>query len=185
MNSVRWYFIAVFVIVTVIFLRDSFDRYRYYRQIPQIRTTIPIHSGGVKAKVVSVSDGDTIKIDTGETVRYLGIDTPELHHPRKPVQCYGREARLMNEALVAGRVVWLESDRENTDHYGRILRYVFVTDPYNPKRLIFVNQALLQEGFAHKLNIAPNSLYADAFDRLESLAQRFKKGLWRDCPAGN
>ncbi len=90
-----------------------------------------------------IIDGDTIEIETGQKVRYIGIDTPELHHPTKGVQCYGEEARKKNESLVAGKSVKLVKDVSETDRYGRLLRYVFL-QPESSSAGIFVNEALVE-----------------------------------------
>ena len=79
------------------------------------------------AKVIQVIDGDTITVEGGYRVRYIGIDTPETH----PVpEAYGTEAWQVNRQLVAGREVRLEQDKSNTDKYGRLLRYVYVDDVF-------------------------------------------------------
>ncbi len=75
-----------------------------------------------EAFVTRVVDGDTIEIEGGQKVRYIGIDTPETKHPRKPAQCFGHEAYEQNKKLVEGRVVKLERDVSETDRYGRLLR---------------------------------------------------------------
>ncbi|MCK4863754.1 MAG: thermonuclease family protein, partial [Dehalococcoidales bacterium] len=77
------------------------------------------------ATVTQVIDGDTITIDTGHRVRYIGLDTPEVY----PVQeAYGMEAWQANRKLVEGKEVRLERDVSETDKYGRLLRYVYVDD---------------------------------------------------------
>src|SRR3989338_7374568 len=78
------------------------------------------------ARVKFVVDGDTIELENGQRVRYIGIDTPELHHPLKPVQCFGKEAKDENEKLVLGKEIILKKDVSETDRYGRLLRYIFV-----------------------------------------------------------
>src|SRR5205085_3089746 len=80
------------------------------------------------ATVARVVDGDTIVVHLGgrtETVRLLGIDTPETVDPRKPVQCFGTEAsHRTKELLPPGTGVRLERDVEARDIYGRLLAYV-------------------------------------------------------------
>ena len=82
--------------------------------------------------VIRVVDGDTIEIEGGQKVRYIGIDTPETVDPSRPVGCYGKEASDKNKELVEGKIVRLEKDISETDRYGRLLRYIYVGD-------IFVN----------------------------------------------
>jgi endonuclease YncB( thermonuclease family) len=70
-------------------------------------------------KVTRVIDGDTIQFSTGETVRLIGVDTPETKDPRKPVQYFGKEATAFTRQLVEGKSVRLEYDQQRHDKYGR------------------------------------------------------------------
>src|SRR3990172_7201954 len=79
-----------------------------------------------KVKVTRVIDGDTIELGDGRRVRYIGIDTPETVDPRKPVECFGKEAAAKNRELVDGKMVEMEKDASETDKYGRLLRYIYV-----------------------------------------------------------
>jgi micrococcal nuclease len=129
--------------------------------------------------VVAVVDGDTVRVHLGsgtETVRLLGIDTPETVHPTKPVQCFGPEASARTKALLPkGTVVRLERDVEARDRYGRLLAYVRRSDG------TFVNLALVEEGYARTLTIAPNGAYADDFAAAARGARDASRGLWRAC----
>jgi endonuclease YncB( thermonuclease family) len=87
--------------------------------------------GGLPATVVRIVDGDTIQVriaDRLEKVRYIGMNTPEIHHPRKGEEPWGREASEVNRELVAGKQVRLELDVQERDRYGRLLAYVWVGD---------------------------------------------------------
>lgn len=130
--------------------------------------------------VTRVIDGDTIEIETGQKVRYIGIDTPELHHPTKGVQCYGEEARKKNELLVAGKLVKLVKDISETDRYGRLLRYVFL-QPESSSAEIFVNEVLVKEGYAHARTYPPDVAYETTFRAAEKQARENKLGLWQSC----
>ena len=128
-------------------------------------------------RVVQVLDGDTVVVqrDGGpETIRLLGVDTPETHHPRKPVQCYGPEASAYTASRLFGQVVRLEDDVERHDIYGRRLAYVYL-DGENFER------ELLQKGYARLLVIEPNHAHARAMldDELNARARRV--GLWGAC----
>lgn len=127
--------------------------------------------GGVLVKVVNVVDGDTIKVETGETVRYIGIDTPETVHPAKPVQCYGKEASDKNTELVEGKIIELEKDMSEKDKYGRLLRYIWLGD-------VLINEVLVREGFAQSSTYPPDVKYQDRFVEAQRLALGEKKGLW-------
>ena len=83
--------------------------------------------------VVHVVDGDTVVVDDGhgsETVRLLGVDTPETVHPQKPVEYFGKEASAFTKRMAEGQLVRLERDLSNADRdpYGRLLRYVYLED---------------------------------------------------------
>ena len=127
--------------------------------------------GGVLVKVLNVVDGDTIKVETGETVRYLGIDTPETVDPRKPVMCYGKEASDKNTALVEGKVVELEKDISEKDKYGRLLRYIWLHG-------VLINEVLVREGYAQSSSYPPDVKYQDRFVEAQRLARDEQKGLW-------
>jgi endonuclease YncB( thermonuclease family) len=61
-----------------------------------------------QGRVTSVVDGDTFKVKLGkkvETVRIIGIDTPETKDPRKPVQCYGKEASKKLTKLLRAQIL--------------------------------------------------------------------------------
>src|SRR6266852_9314988 len=77
----------------------------------------------LEGTVVRIVDGDTIHVrlsDRIEKVRYIGVNTPEVHHPRKGEEPGGREASGVNRTLVAARHVRLETDVQTRDRYGRL-----------------------------------------------------------------
>ncbi|MBI3075215.1 MAG: thermonuclease family protein [Parcubacteria group bacterium] len=125
--------------------------------------------------VTRVIDGDTIEVEGGKRVRYIGIDTPETVDPRKTVQCFGVEASNRNKKLVDGKRVKLEKDVSETDKYGRLLRYVYADS-------VFVNLVLLQEGFAYSSTYPPDVKYQDQFIEAQRTAKEQKNGLWGSCP---
>lgn len=124
------------------------------------------------AFVQRVVDGDTVVLAGGERVRYIGVDTPELHHPRKPVEWYAREAKEFNRQLVQAKRVRLELDVQKRDRYGRLLAYVYLEDG------TFVNAELLRQGYAQLLTIPPNVQHADLFVRMQKEAREAGRGLW-------
>jgi micrococcal nuclease len=133
------------------------------------------------ATIVEVVDGDTVDVEVGgasETVRLLGIDTPETVDPDEPVGCYGPEASERTKALLPpGTEIRLERDEEARDRYGRLLAYVHRADDG-----LFVNEALLREGFATTLLIEPNHAYASQMLAAQDDAQTAGAGLWSACP---
>jgi len=126
------------------------------------------------ATCIEVIDGDTIKVEIdGKTykVRYIGIDTPELHHPNKPVEEYAQEAYEFNKSLVDGKELKLVKDVSETDKYDRLLRYVYVGD-------LFVNAELVEKGYANASPYPPDVAYEDEFRELETQARNAQIGLW-------
>ena len=120
------------------------------------------------AKVTRVIDGDTIIIDTGQQVRYIGIDAPEVH---PEVEAYGMEAWQANRHLVEGKEVRLERDVSETDKYGRLLRYVYVDN-------IFVNARLVSLGLAEAKAYPPDTKNQKYLEGLEAVARETKRGMW-------
>jgi micrococcal nuclease len=120
------------------------------------------------AKVIEVTDGDTIIIAGGHYVRYIGIDAPELY---PEPEAYGREAWLANRKLVEGRTVRLERDTSDTDRYGRQLRYVYVNDT-------FINAELVRRGLARAISYPPDTRYQEYLEELEAEAKSAGLGIW-------
>lgn len=128
--------------------------------------------------VTRVVDGDTIQLENGQTVRYIGVDTPESVHPRQGVECFGKEASQKNEELVLGKRVQLEKDVSETDRYGRLLRYVYVDG-------MFVNDELVRQGYANSLSYPPDVKHQDQFRAAEQEARAASRGLWGSCVNGS
>lgn len=128
------------------------------------------------ATVSGIVDGDTITLSTGQKVRYIGIDTPEIHHPAKGKQCFGNEAKQRNSELVLGKTVRLEKDVNETDRYGRLLRYVWLGNE-------LINQKLVADGFAHAASYPPDIARQTDLRQAEQEARQQRLGLWQSCPA--
>jgi micrococcal nuclease len=128
--------------------------------------------------VTKVVDGDTIEIDRfgrKEKVRLIGIDTPETLDPRKPVQCFGKEASQNTKGLLEGKRVRVESDPTvgERDKYNRLLGYVWV----GQDRLI--NQELIKQGFAHEYTYRSQAYkYQKEFKNAEVYARQGGLGFW-------
>lgn len=131
--------------------------------------------------VVRVVDGDTVdlRLPSGqETARLLGIDTPETVKPGAPVDCFGPEAsERTKELLPPGTEVRVTRDVEARDRYDRLLVYlVRVRDD------LFVNLALMADGFARPLSIAPNVAHQSELSGAAAEARAAGRGLWGACP---
>jgi len=131
----------------------------------------PFEANREKVSVEKVIDGDTIKLENGEIVRYIGIDAPETVHPDKPIQCYGKEAFNKNKELVEGKEIEMEKGVPEVDDYARLLRYIWVED-------IFVNEYLIREGFARSNTYLSGIEYKERFEEAERKAREEGKGLW-------
>ncbi len=129
--------------------------------------------------VTKVIDGDTFEIEDGKRVRILGVDTPETKDPRKPVQCFGKEASNKNKELLEGKRVILEKDITDKDKYNRLLRFVYL--PLEDGSLLFVNDYLIREGYAMVLTIPPDVKFAEQFLKAQKQARMEKRGLWQKC----
>jgi len=121
--------------------------------------------------VTRVIDGDTIVLENGTHIRYIGINTPETKDPRKPVEYFGKEASAENTKLVLNKKVRLEYGVQN-DPFKRTLAYVYLEDG------TFVNAYLVENGYAYASTYPPNVKYQDKFRELERKARENKKGLW-------
>lgn len=130
--------------------------------------------------VIETIDGDTIDVRIGykrQRIRLLGIDTPETKDPRKPVQCFGREASERTDKLLPpGTIVQLEHDLEKHDAYNRLLAYV-----WRASDGLFVNLDLVAGGYADILSIPPNTAHADEFRAAMTAAKATPVGLWATC----
>ncbi len=133
-----------------------------------------------RASVVDVIDGDTIVVDIAgrtETVRLIGVDTPESVHPERPVECYGPEAAAFTASLLpTGTAVLISRDVVGRDHFGRLLGYV-----HRSADDTFVNVELVRRGFARPLSIEPNTLLRSTFIAAAREAEAADAGLWAAC----
>lgn len=134
------------------------------------------------SKLVRVVDGDTIVVRLAgeeETVRYIGVDTPETSHPTRGVEPFGPEATAANRALVEGRRLCLERDITIRDRYGRLLRYVWREDG------TLINEALLAQGMAQVVTYPPDVKYVESrFLPAQAEARNAGLGIWADWTPG-
>jgi micrococcal nuclease len=129
------------------------------------------------AQVVDVVDGDTLKVlldGQEETIRLIGVDTPESVHPQKPVECFGREASALAQELAANQAVQLEADptQDRVDRYGRLLRYVYLPGD------TLLNWELIYQGYGFEYTYAVPYAYQAEFQQAERDARANQRGLW-------
>lgn len=133
--------------------------------------------------VTKIRDGDTIEVNLGgkiEAVRLVGIDTPETVDPRKPIQCFGKEASDKLKSLLTGKSVTFEVDetQSDRDRYNRLLRFVFLDGQD-------VGLQMIREGYAQEsLYSSVPHKYRDEYLSAQTEAQENNRGLWNPdaCP---
>ncbi len=136
-------------------------------QTQQLSTLITNQTtGNITAVVSKVIDGDTVKLENGETVRLLGINTPEMGQP------YYEESTSRLKELIEGKEVVLEKDVDNMDQYGRLLRYIFLNGEN-------INVKLVREGLATVYIISPNVKYETELKDAENEAKNLKLNIWK------
>jgi micrococcal nuclease len=130
-------------------------------------------------QVIKVVDGDTVDVSingTEEKLRLIGINTPETVDPRKPVECFGKEASARAKELLSNKKVTLEFDptQDKTDKYGRTLAYIFLEDGTN------FNKKMIEDGYAYEYTYDKPYRYQLEFKAAQKYAEEHKKGLWAD-----
>jgi micrococcal nuclease len=142
-------------------------------------------TGPIEVRVSRNVDGDTIHVTmpggADEKVRFIGVNTPESTTRHQP---YGKEASDYTKArLPVGTRLWLETDVQVRDRYGRILAYVWTTPPSGETsagavRASMFNAELLLDGYAQLMTIPPDVKYVDLFRPLAAEARAAGRGLW-------
>lgn len=132
-------------------------------------------------EVQDVTDGDTIRVMTGrgsESVRLIGIDSPEVDHDGDGDECWANEATTFVRDTLEGTNVWLTFDAECEDHFERTLAYVHVGVGDRG----FFQRTLLLNGFAEAFSVSPNTAFASQFSADEQIARDNGEGQWSACP---
>jgi micrococcal nuclease len=128
----------------------------------------------VKTTVTRIIDGDTVILEGGLRIRYIGVDTAEMGSGKKVDECFASEAKAKNEELVLNKEVELEKDVSETDRFGRLLRYVWIDGK-------MINEELVASGYARVATFPPDVKYKDRFVAAEKLAREKGLGLWGKC----
>lgn len=153
------------------------------KPVEETATVVEVDAQPVEQKtlysVVSVTDGDTLSVEIDgkkESLRLIGINTPETVDPRTPVECFGKEASNKAQELLNGKKVFLEADstQSERDKYSRLLRYAFLEDGTN------FNKLMIEEGYAYEYTYNTPYKYQAEFKQAETLAKENKKGLWAE-----
>lgn len=164
--------VAVLVIVGFVWLGQ---RQGWFGQLQQAATS---NQPGMYS-INHFIDGDTISVNMNgqaESVRFIGVDTPETHKPNTPVECYGPDAAAFTQKTIGSQRVRLVSDSlsTNRDRYNRLLRYIYLPDGTD------LDELLIQQGYGFYYPYFPFTKSAK-FAADEKQAQADKKGLWSAC----
>jgi len=126
--------------------------------------------------VKRVSDGDTLLLSSGEKVRLIGINTPELARKRRSAEHYAGEAKVRLKALIAasGSKIYLQYGNETQDRHKRLLAHIYNRDGRN------ITEQLLNEGFGYAIAFPPNLHNFDCYQQAERVAREKSKGIWRN-----
>ncbi len=170
--------LTLFLVLTTAFLTILVNQFSHI-PLPNLSVPALLNQQPGLYPVVRVNDGDTIVVKTpagNESVRLLGVDTPEVKDPRKPVQCFGEAASAHTKQALNGASVRLEPDPTNTDRdkYGRLLRYVYLPDG------TLYNAALIRDGYGFAYTVFPITKLEE-FRALEADARANSRGLWAGC----
>ncbi len=182
-----WMIVAVSILLTIPHLKyANAEKITYDSDKAQFNLPFGRSYDYSNILVQRVVDGDTLKLENGERVRLIGIDTPEIHESEKLhrdsrksgqnekiIQGMGKQAYEFTKNLVEGKRVRLEFDLERTDRYGRLLAYVYLKDG------TFVNAEIIKQGYASLMTFAPNVKYVDLFRQLYTQARENRLGLWK------
>ncbi len=146
---------------------------------PQVDEQLPPPLVAGTYKVIKIDDGDTIVVDMDgveETIRFIGVDTPETKDPRKPVQCFGKAASEFTKQQIGDGPVKLEADPTNTnrDRYDRLLRYVYLPDG------TLLNAKLIENGYGFAYVGFPFQKMEE-FVQKQNSARDNNRGLWAGC----
>jgi micrococcal nuclease len=166
--------VQAFLAILGLFL-ISVSGFKYERELRLPSETESFPSSRQEAKVLKVVDGDTIEVligDKKERIRLIGIDSPELS------QCFGQEASKKAKEILTDKTIILESDssQSDKDKYGRLLRYMFLSDGTNFDEFMVIN------GFAKEYTYRNISYkYQSEFFKAEIEAKKGNKGLWERC----
>lgn len=174
-------FLPLAIIIGAVFFWLQYSTDEQFREIfnrpspsPTPTVTQQVLGATTQAKVTRIIDGDTIEIETGQKIRLIGIDTPEMDNFGKERECYALEAKNKLEEMVLDKAAVLEKDVSETDRFGRLLRYVWLDGE-------MVNEKMVREGYATAATFPPDVKYKDRFLVAESQAREKGLGLWGKC----
>jgi len=190
-------YVAIFIIFIsfLVHLNDNFFHFNlidldFFSQTSKILNQKQIRNFDLQ--VVKVIDGDTLRVQkrdgsnftdgkNEETIRLIGVNTPETVDPRRPVECFGKEASTYTKNLVKGEMVFLETDdsQQQYDKYDRLLAYVYVqTSGLEGSNYFMLNQKLIEDGYAYEYTYNTPYKYQEIFKEAETKSKNQGLGLW-------
>lgn len=181
MSQKKLRFIASFLL----FL--AFFGYQVYKQYYPSKNVLSLQekkqTDTAQTTVTKVIDGDTLEVlvdGKKEKVRVIGINTPETVDPRRPVECFGKEASSYAKSLLSNKTIKLESDttQADKDKYGRLLRYVFLSDGTD------FGMTMIKEGYAYEYTYDIPYKFQKEYKNAQKEAETGLRGLWSDTSCG-
>ncbi|MGM0410341.1 MAG: thermonuclease family protein [Bacillota bacterium] len=161
-RSVAFIFVFIFLFFSFsVFGEESLDK-KSNKELDLLESTV----------IKRVIDGDTIETIDDETIRILGVDTPEINWDEDTADYYGYKARDFTKEQLLNEKVYLEYDKEKSDDYGRTLAYIYLNNGQ------LFNNKLLEKGYAHLMIVEPNNKYEKKFKKTAKKAREKKVGIW-------
>lgn len=145
-------------------------------------SSMPLGSSLRRARVTSITDGDTIRVTltrsgSNEPIRLIGIDTPE-----RGVRCFDEASSFTGRIAPVGSIVWLEMDEEIRDRYDRLLAYIWLDRPDDRTAAsmleLMANAKIVNKGWGTAYPYEPNTRYENRFESLERRARNADRGIW-------
>jgi len=180
LNKKTTYSACIFFLISAISSAEVFEwfdnqgRHHYSDRKHEEAKILPVNPGVSYHIVEKVFDGDTILLSTGQRIRLLGINTPEVAGRNKEAESGGETAKNWLNQRLAGKKIRLEYDVEKQDKYHRTLAYVFTEDKQH------INLELVRLGLATVNIYPPNLKYVDTLLSAQDEAEQAGLGIWRD-----
>ncbi|MFH1094045.1 MAG: thermonuclease family protein [Candidatus Omnitrophota bacterium] len=142
--------------------------------------------------VKEVLSGDMIRLENGEILRLIGVDTPEVTEgnklqfdakvsgiPIEVLKVMGNEAKCFIEKLIDGKKVRVEFDKKRNNNYGELLGYIFISPDKHDEEEVFLNAEVIKSGYTYKIDTTPNGRYMSLFEKLHGYAKAQSSQLWQ------
>lgn len=143
--------------------------------------------------IEEVLSGDMLRLDNGEVLRLIAIDTPEViegnklqfdskvsNIPIEVLRVMGNEAKSLVEKLLKDKRVRVEFDKKRKDNYGNLLGYLFALPEKKSQRELFINAEIIKNGYTYEIDSSPNRRYLSLFKKLHEAAGKSQDSqLWK------